>query len=285
MVEAGQSNPRRRYHDNEDHAPHSDEDDNDDDESLDETALMLGPADEAIRLVDRSQSQSQSRSHSRSNSRSQSQSSPKPRAEYADDDPLKIVSQAVPETDDPTLPALTWRAMIIGTFFCILGAAVSQLFFYKSNSPSFSAYFVVLASLPIGRWLARKLPDRTLYLGPFSIDLNPGPFSIKEHVLVAIISSSGATSAYASDIINIQELFYHQHMPYLASLTLLLTTQILGFGFAGLVNDLLVKPPAMLFPSTLVTTSLFHTLHDGKSSTNRPRLRLFVFAFVATFVS
>ncbi len=201
------------------------------------------------------------------------------------DDPLSLVSKAVPETDDPTMPALTLRVIIIGSSLCVLGAAVSQLFFYKSNSPGFSAYFVILVSLPIGRWMARVLPAWTIRI-PFlgDIDLNPGPFSIKEHLLVGVLASSGATSAYASDIINIQELFFHQHMSMPASLVLLLTTQTLGFGFAGLVHNILVKPVAMIYPGSLVTTSLFHTLHGTGSQLTRVRLRFFMIVFCAIFI-
>ena len=50
-------------------------------------------------------------------------------------------------------------------------------------------------------------------------------------------------------------------MSHVSSLVLLLSTQTLGFGFAGLVHRLLVKPVAMIYPGTLVTTSLFYTLH------------------------
>jgi hypothetical protein len=42
-------------------------------------------------------------------------------------DPLTLVKRAVPETDDPTLPALTLRAVMIGSFFAVLGAAVAQV--------------------------------------------------------------------------------------------------------------------------------------------------------------
>ena len=92
-------------------------------------------------------------------------------------------------------------------------------------------------------------------------------------------------SAYAADIINIGELFFDVHLGIFSSLTLLLTTQTLGFSFAGLVHDLLVKPVAMIFPSTLVTTTMFTTLHDQSSIDMRPRLRFFTMAFVGIFVS
>lgn len=201
------------------------------------------------------------------------------------DDPMVIISRAVPETDDPTLPAFTIRVALIGSFFAIIGAGISQLFFYKSNSPSFSSYFVILISLPIGRWMARTFPRQSMHI-PFtriSFDLNPGPFNMKEHLLIAVLSSCAAVSAYAADIINIGELFFDVHLGLLSSITLLLTTQTLGFSFAGLVHDLLVKPVAMIFPSTLVTTTMFTTLHDQTSIDMRPRLRFFTMAFIGIF--
>lgn len=41
--------------------------------------------------------------------------------------------------------------------------------------------------------MARILPEVRI----FGASLNPGPFSIKEHVVVTIMAGVGATSAYA----------------------------------------------------------------------------------------
>ncbi|CEH13062.1 Sexual differentiation process protein ISP4 [Ceraceosorus bombacis] len=183
------------------------------------------------------------------------------------------------------MTALTLRGVIMGSIFATAGAAVAQTFFYKSNSPSFSSYMVILVSLPLGRWLARVTPKRDIWIPLIGyVALNPGDFSIKEHLLVTVVSSSGASSAYAADILNIQDLFYHTKMSIPASLALLLTTQTLGFGFAGLVHSILVKPVAMVFPGTLVTTTMFNTLHGAHSADTKPRLRFFAFAFVAIFI-
>ena len=67
-------------------------------------------------------------------------------------------------------------------------------------------------------------------------------------------------------------------------LTASTATQTLGFGFAGLLHSVLVKPVAMIFPSTLVVTTMFHTLHGAHSADTRPRLRFFMFAFIAVLV-
>lgn len=50
-----------------------------------------------------------------------------------------------------------------------------------------------LIAYPFGRALARITPRVTI----FGISLNPGPFTIKEHVLITIMSTVAAASAYA----------------------------------------------------------------------------------------
>jgi hypothetical protein len=47
-----------------------------------------------------------------------------------DDDPaMAMVKAVVLETDDPSLPNLTFRVLVLGSILCIVGAAISQLFF------------------------------------------------------------------------------------------------------------------------------------------------------------
>lgn len=50
-----------------------------------------------------------------------------------------------------------------------------------------------LIAFPIGRFWARIVPRISI----FGHSLNPGPFTIKEHVLVTIMAGVGAQSAYA----------------------------------------------------------------------------------------
>ena len=61
-----------------------------------------------------------------------------------------------------------------------------------------------LLSFPIGTFWASCTPN----ISVFGIQLNPGPFSVKEHVLITIMGSVGAVSAYGTDIIAVQRVFY-----------------------------------------------------------------------------
>lgn len=60
----------------------------------------------------------------------------------------------------------------------------------------------------------------------WSFSLNPGPFSLKEHVLITIFAGSGAGSVYAINIIAIVKAFYHREIHPLAALLLANTTQV-----------------------------------------------------------
>lgn len=50
-----------------------------------------------------------------------------------------------------------------------------------------------LLSFPVGRAWAKVMPNITLFGAP----LNPGPFSVKEHVLATIMATVASGSAYA----------------------------------------------------------------------------------------
>jgi hypothetical protein len=51
----------------------------------------------------------------------------------------------------------------------------------------------LLLTFPVGKAWARYVPNVTL----FGVELNPGPFTIKEHVLITIMASIGSGPAYA----------------------------------------------------------------------------------------
>lgn len=93
----------------------------------------------------------------------------------------------------------------------------------------------------MGRAWAKFLPDISI----FGIRLNPGPFTIKEHVLSTIMASVGATSAYATDIIAVQRVFYNQRYNFSYQWMVVMSTQLIGFSIGGIARRFLVQPPSM----------------------------------------
>lgn len=55
-----------------------------------------------------------------------------------------------------------------------------------------------LITFPLGIAWAKYMPNVKI----FGVPLNPGPFTIKEHVMIVIMGSVGAGSAYAVQLIH-----------------------------------------------------------------------------------
>ncbi|PIN18523.1 hypothetical protein CDL12_08806 [Handroanthus impetiginosus] len=184
--------------------------------------------------------------------------------------PIEEVRLTVPVTDDPNLPVWTFRMWFLGLFSCVLISFLNQFFSYRSNSIFISEITVIVATLPIGRFMADVLPTTKWALrfpgfGPREFSLNPGPFNIKEHVLISIFASTASTMLgpfYAVLIVDIILVFYRRKISFLAGWLLVITTQVLGYGWAGLLRKYAVEPAHMWWPSTLVQISLFRTLHE-----------------------
>jgi hypothetical protein len=96
----------------------------------------------------------------------------------------------------------------------------------------------------------------------FGISVNPGPFTVKEHVLVTIMGSVGVQSAYATDIIAVQRVFYNQVHNFAYQWMIVMSTQLIGFSIGGIARRFLVSPPSMIWPANLVLCALFNTLHS-----------------------
>jgi hypothetical protein len=113
-----------------------------------------------------------------------------------EDSPYPEVRSAVANTDDPDMPVNTFRAWFIGILWAILIPGLNQFFFFRYPSVTISSVVAQLISFPILRLWARAVPRVKI----FGVALNPGPFTIKEHVLITIMAGVGAGSAYAVSI-------------------------------------------------------------------------------------
>jgi len=202
-----------------------------------------------------------------------------------DDSPYPEVRSAVANTDDPEIPVSTLRVWVLGLIFAILISGLNQFFFFRFPSVSISALATQLLSFPVGRLWARVMPNKTL----FGLQINPGPFNVKEHVLLTIMATVGGGSAYATDIIAVQRVYYNQTYNFSYQWFVVMSTQLIGFSIGGILRRFLVQPPSMIWPSNLVNCALFNTLHSQYYSGmgNRggiSRERFFTYAFVGSAV-
>ncbi|CAG8729872.1 11160_t:CDS:2, partial [Ambispora leptoticha] len=156
--------------------------------------------------------------------------------EDEENSPIPMVAAAVSTNDDPKLSCITFRFWVLSTFFTTLGATLSEFYYFRPNNAGFSLFFVLLVSYVLGQWMARIFPNKKYSIGRWEFNLNPGPFNVKEHVCICVATGAGGVSAYATDIIAIQELFYKQHVDFFKGILLLISTQMLGYGLAGFLR-------------------------------------------------
>ncbi|GER52828.1 oligopeptide transporter [Striga asiatica] len=203
------------------------------------------------------------------------------------DCPIEEVRLTVPIIDDPTLPCLTFRTWVLGVISCAALSFLNQFFGYRQNALSVTSVSAQILVLPLGKLMAASLPRKAIRVPgtKWSFSLNPGPFNLKEHCLITIFANAGTTSVYAVNIITIVKAFYHRQLNPVAALLLTHTTQMLGYGWAGIFRKYLVDSPYMWWPANLVQVSLFRALHEVeiRPKGGLTRLQFFIMVLASSF--
>ncbi|KAJ4858021.1 OPT oligopeptide transporter protein domain-containing protein [Trichoderma breve] len=176
--------------------------------------------------------------------------------------------QAAVRNYDEEMPANTIRAWAIGLFLVTICGGMNMLFHLRSPAISISTIVAQFLAYPIGRLWSLTMPQRIFMTFGVRWSLNPGPFNVKEHVVVTVMSFGWGFQ-----------------------LLLTWTSTMIGYGIAGISRRFLVWPAAMIWPSNLVSTSLMYTLHDhAPEDTSQSdewsvgRYRYFIYVAVGSFV-
>nr|BAA03147.1 unnamed protein product [Schizosaccharomyces pombe] len=210
--------------------------------------------------------------------------------EFEEDSPYPEVRAAVPPTDDPSMPCNTIRMWTIGLIYSTVGAAVNMFFSLRNPTVTLSVLISELLAYPALQIWDLIFPDREFRIGRLKFNFKPGPFNVKEHALIVVMSSVSFGNAYSTDIILAQRVHYKQRFGFGYEICLTLATQLIGYGLAGLSRRLLVRPASMLWPVNLVQCTLIKTLHrkDLRNAVaNGWRIspfRFFLYVFIASFI-
>lgn len=224
-----------------------------------------------------------------------------------DNSPYPEVRASVPATDNTTLSISTPRMWILSLFFALMGSATNLFFSLRYPSVAITPVIALVLVHPLGRlWdfllKAEDDPEETFIDGvrqksdvrdsvtassKFRLWLAQGRWNEKEHACVYISSNVSFGFAFATDVIVEQHKFYKQDVPISYQLLLTISTQILGYAFAGLTRRYLVRPAAMIWPGTLMSTAMFTTMHknenDKANGWTISRYRFFVFVWAGAF--
>ncbi|KAI3082272.1 hypothetical protein CBS147353_2683 [Aspergillus niger] len=199
------------------------------------------------------------------------------------DSPYPEVRAVVDPTDDPDISANTFRAWFLGMITTIVFTGVNQ--FFTLRYPTIIIYSIVaqLLSYPCGVFMARTLPTRQWNLFGWKFTLNPGPFNQKEHMLTHHCHVQCLLRRYQRH--SLRDL----HLPAGFQILITLSTQLLGYGCAGVVRRFLVYPPSMIYPKCLSTIALNKALHsdEGRERVHGwkiSRYRFFMYCFIGMFI-
>ncbi|KAL4991954.1 OPT oligopeptide transporter protein-domain-containing protein [Aspergillus falconensis] len=148
----------------------------------------------------------------------------------------ELVRTVVGFEDDPSLPLLTFRSILLSAVVCTLGSIVP--------------------------------------LGGFLFSLNPGPWSPKEHAVVAFLPTNAA-------------LYYNMTMNPAVALFFGWGSSLLGFAFAAMVRTILIDDPEFIFPLSLQKVTLYWSM-DTRNGTDKKRahdrMKVFWILLLETFV-
>ncbi|KAI9324515.1 OPT oligopeptide transporter protein-domain-containing protein [Obelidium mucronatum] len=198
-------------------------------------------------------------------------------------DVMERIDFIVPQSDDPSTPAFTFRAVFLGTLWVVLLSFANTALSFRTNAFSVGANVALILTYPLGIIMASILPSGFL---------NPGPFSMKEHVLIYIVASCGGQPYGIENVVSqmMPDLMGNTDISFFQALGFVIVTQFLGYGLSGLTRRFLVRPTAMWWPSTLSTIALFTSFHktdltefEGVQKYSMTRYRFFWVAFIAMF--
>ncbi|KAI1651420.1 OPT-domain-containing protein [Daldinia loculata] len=211
-----------------------------------------------------------------------------------DNSPYAQVRASVSPTDNTSLSINTPRMWTLSTLFSILGSSTNLFFSLRYPSVAITPVIALLLVHPLGiLWdyiLKRSDDPPEEFEAGVRIDrltspngqtpttlkersraerlrlwLAQGTWNEKEHSCVYVSSNVSFGFAFATDVIVEQTQFYKQDVGIVYQLLLTLSTQILGYTFAGLARRFLVRPAGMIWPGTLMSAAMFATLHKEEN--------------------
>jgi hypothetical protein len=96
------------------------------------------------------------------------------------------------------------------------------------------------------------------------------------------MTAAASSTPEAMSVLAVQKLWYSIQPNAAIGIFLILSTQMVGYGVAGMLRTTLVYPSKMFYPSNLPTASLIENLHKDKKTTQK-RMRVFWIAFIILF--
>lgn len=160
--------------------------------------------------------------------------------------------------EDGSQRTITFRSILVGILVSILGAAIAEVFMFKPVHGHVHTLFLQLVSFILGNLLA-SIPGPHWW--------NPGPLDTKEAVFSVIMAASASSGVLGVELIAAQDVFFHKKMSAIVSIMTLLSSQLIGYGIAGLLRPILVYPAQIIYPGVLPIVALFQSMSSESETT------------------
>ncbi|KAH8822770.1 OPT oligopeptide transporter protein-domain-containing protein [Flagelloscypha sp. PMI_526] len=177
--------------------------------------------------------------------------------------------------DDPTLPVVTFRTVFLGIGITTFASVLGTIYTFKPQNADVSQLFCLIIAYVLGTGMHSLMPTHKFF--------NPGPFNIKEHSAILIMASTGANVAVGIEILAALDLFYDIRLNAGVAMFQVFTTQMIGYGVAGLLRNLLVYPGHAFYPKNISLVNLLQSLHFG-GALNAEKRKFFWLVFLAIFL-
>ncbi|KAJ7155159.1 OPT-domain-containing protein [Mycena filopes] len=210
--------------------------------------------------------------------------------------PYTEVRAVVDNYDNPREPVGTFRAWFIGTIFVAAGAFVNQFFSIRYPGIGVGTNVAQILAVPVAK-LMELLPATEFITFGLTWSLNPGPFNPKEHMLITEQRMIPSTYNVHHSELNAVQIVWVQYLPIYFNqpwatnfgyqILVALSTNLIGYGLAGLTRRFLVYPARAIWQGNLGAIALNRTFHQEKSYVANgwhiSRLRWFTYCFLAMF--
>ncbi|KAI0028897.1 OPT oligopeptide transporter [Vararia minispora EC-137] len=207
--------------------------------------------------------------------------------ETSDDYALRLVSIE----DDPTLPIHTFRMWFLALGLSCFAAVLGELFYFRPQTVYVSGLFLQVFAYILGRGMEflpgpnnriERLRTKDTWFWRW---INPGPFNIKEHVAISIMSTTASDQAIAIAVFAAQDLYYNLSVAPSVAIFTLIASQLIGYGLTGIARSYLVYPTWAVYPFIMPQVQLFDAMHRGKGVfLQRKRVIFFWGVLIAIFI-
>ncbi|KAK9477816.1 OPT oligopeptide transporter protein-domain-containing protein [Lipomyces japonicus] len=166
----------------------------------------------------------------------------------------------------------TFRVYVIATVWTIISAGMFQFFAARQPSISLTVTVLQLFIYPSGKLLEYVLPGWQFEFRNIKYSINPGPWTFKEQMLASIMVNVAGGPVYAAAyniITQKSPQFFGQTWATVGyQFLLVLSTQFLGFGFAGVLRRWAVYPIKAVWPTVLPPIAISRALTSPEQREN-----------------